>query len=29
MWLFNAKAGMEKMNQQGLDLLKIAVEKKH
>lgn len=26
MWLFNAKAGMEKMNQQGLDLLKNAVE---
>lgn len=27
MWLFGAKAGMEKTNQQGLDLLKIAVEK--
>lgn len=27
MWIFGAKAGMEKMNQQGLDLLKIAVEK--
>lgn len=27
MWLFGAKAGMEKMNQQGLDLLKKAVEK--
>jgi hypothetical protein len=27
MWLFGAKAGMEKMNQQGLDLLKAAVEK--
>lgn len=27
MWLFGAKAGMEKMNQKGLDLLKIAVEK--
>jgi Polyketide cyclase / dehydrase and lipid transport len=26
MWLFGAKAGMEKMNQQGLDLLKKAVE---
>lgn len=28
MWLFNAKAGMEKMNQRGLDLMKIAVETK-
>lgn len=28
MWLFGAKAGMEKMNQKGLDLLKIAAEKK-
>ncbi|SNV32129.1 Uncharacterised protein [Chryseobacterium taklimakanense] len=28
MWLFGAKAEMEKSNQQGLDLLKIAVEKK-
>ncbi len=28
MWLFNAKAGMEKMNQTGLDLLKNAVENK-
>jgi Polyketide cyclase / dehydrase and lipid transport len=28
MWLFGAKAGMEKMNQQGLELLKKAVEKK-
>jgi ribosome-associated toxin RatA of RatAB toxin-antitoxin module len=28
MWLFDAKAGMEKMNQQGLDLLKKAVETK-
>jgi len=28
MWLFGAKAGMEKMNQQGLNLLKTAVEKK-
>jgi hypothetical protein len=27
MWLFGAKAGMEKMNQNGLDLLKLAVEK--
>lgn len=27
MWLFGAKAGMEKTNQQGLDLLKLAVEK--
>ncbi len=27
MWLFGAKADMEKMNQQGLDLLKKAVEK--
>ncbi|TAH09219.1 MAG: hypothetical protein EAZ13_00250 [Sphingobacteriia bacterium] len=27
MWLFGAKAGMEKMNQQGLDLLKKVVEK--
>lgn len=26
MWLFGAKAGMEKMNQRGLDLLKKAVE---
>ncbi len=26
MWLFGAKAGMEKMNQTGLDLLKKAVE---
>ena len=26
-WIFGAKAGMDKMNQQGLDLLKIAVEK--
>ena len=26
MWLFGAKAGMEKTNQQGLDLLKKAVE---
>ena len=29
MWLFGAKAGMEKMNQQGLDLLKKAVETKN
>ncbi len=28
MWLFGAKAGMEKTNQQGLDLLKKAVENK-
>jgi hypothetical protein len=28
MWLFGAKAGMEKMNQQGLDLLKKAIENK-
>lgn len=28
MWLFGAKAEMEKTNQQGLDLLKNAVEKK-
>lgn len=28
MWLFSAKAGMEKMNQKGLDLMKIAVETK-
>ncbi len=28
MWLFNAKAGMEKMNQNGLDLMKKAVENK-
>lgn len=28
MWLFGAKAGMEKTNQQGLDLLKKAVESK-
>ncbi len=28
MWSFSAKAGMEKMNQKGLDLLKIAVETK-
>jgi Polyketide cyclase / dehydrase and lipid transport len=28
MWLFSAKSGMEKMNQQGLDLLKKAVEVK-
>ncbi len=28
MWLFGAKAGMEKMNQTGLDLLKNAVETK-
>jgi hypothetical protein len=27
MWLFGAKADMEKTNQQGLDLLKVAVEK--
>ncbi len=27
MWLFGAKAGMEKMNQEGLDLLKKVVEK--
>ncbi|KOY87429.1 hypothetical protein AD998_15935 [bacterium 336/3] len=27
MWLFGAKSGMEKTNQQGLDLLKKAVEK--
>jgi hypothetical protein len=27
MWLFGAKDGMEKMNQKGLDLLKLAVEK--
>ena len=27
MWLFGARAGMEKMNQKGLDLLKIAAEK--
>ncbi len=27
MWLFGAKAGMEKMNQTGLDLMKKAVEK--
>lgn len=26
MWLFNAKSGMEKMNQQGLNLLKKATE---
>ena len=29
MWLFGAKAGMAKMNQQGLDLLKKAVENKN
>jgi len=29
MWLFGAKAGMEKMNQTGLDLLKKAVENKN
>lgn len=28
LWLFGAKAGMEKTNQQGLDLLKKAVESK-
>ena len=28
MWLFGAKAGMEKMNQHGLDLLKISTENK-
>jgi hypothetical protein len=28
MWLFSAKAGMEKMNQTGLDLLKKTVENK-
>jgi hypothetical protein len=28
MWLGGAKAGMEKMNQTGLDLLKKAVETK-
>jgi Polyketide cyclase / dehydrase and lipid transport len=28
MWLFSAKKGMENTNQQGLDLLKKAVEKK-
>ncbi|EON79279.1 hypothetical protein ADIS_0204 [Lunatimonas lonarensis] len=28
MWLFGAKSEMEKTNQQGLDLLKNAVEKK-
>jgi hypothetical protein len=28
MWLFGAKAGMEKMNQTGLDMLKKAVETK-
>lgn len=28
MWLFGAKAGMEKMNQTGLDLLKKAIENK-
>ncbi len=28
MWLFSAKAGMEKMNQNGLDLMKKAVENK-
>ncbi len=28
MWLFGAKAGMEKMNQQGLDLLKKTIETK-
>jgi hypothetical protein len=27
MWLFGAKAAMEKTNQQGLDLLKKTVEK--
>jgi len=27
MWLFNAKADMEKTNEQGLDLLKKAIEK--
>ena len=26
MWVFGAKAGMQKMNQTGLDLLKLAVE---
>jgi hypothetical protein len=29
MWLFGAKAGMEKMNQTGLDLLKKAAENKN
>lgn len=29
MWLFGAKAGMEKMNQTGLDLMKKAVESKN
>jgi hypothetical protein len=29
MWLFGAKANMEKMNQQGLDLMKAAVETKN
>ncbi len=29
MWLFDAKAGMEKMNQQGLDLLKKSTENKN
>ncbi len=29
MWLFGAKAGMEKMNQDGLDLLKKATESKN
>jgi hypothetical protein len=29
MWLFGAKAGMEKMNQHGLDLLKKATETKN
>ena len=29
MWLFDAKAGMEKMNQTGLDLLKKATETKN
>ncbi len=29
MWLFGAKAGMEKMNQTGLDLLKKTVENKN
>jgi hypothetical protein len=29
MWLFGAKAGMEKMNQTGLELLKKAVENKN
>ncbi len=28
MWLFGAKAGMEKMNQQGMDLLKKTIETK-